>query len=230
MKRNIEYHRKKAQAFLAGMTLADKVTSFYGSGEELAKIGLVHYDFSGEAAHGVQARHDQSFDLGIPQYTTAFPNPIGMAASFDREMMHRIGEVVGIEMRSLLNEGRHSEGCGYAPTVDMERDPRWGRNEEAYGEDPCLTARMASEYILGMAGDDPDYVRAGATLKHFYGNNNEEERYILRHRQSTLDPLNTELSSKWSSRSLYREAHAVIAKALTFVLPALYFSKICYFD
>jgi len=177
MKRGLDYHIDRAKNLLEGRSLEDKLKMIYGNIEEKIALGVPYIDFSGEAAHGVQARHDQDFDLGNPEYTTIFPCPIGMAASFDSDMMHKVGDVVGTEMRSLVNEHRHNALVALAPTVDMERDPRWGRNEEAYGEDPYLTAQMAGNYILGMAGDNKDFVRAGATLKHFYGNNYEKERY-----------------------------------------------------
>ena len=178
MKRDLEFHRKRAEAFTEKLSLQDKINVFYGTAEDWERLGLSMLDFAAEAAHGVQARHDQSFDLGEPICTTVFPSPIGMAASFDKELMHHIGEVVGTETRSLFNEGLHNGLCPFAPTIDMERDPRWGRNEEAYGEDPHLASRLAGEYVLGMAGDDPDYVRCGATLKHFYANNVENKRFM----------------------------------------------------
>lgn len=178
MKRNLEFHRKRAEAFTEKLSLQDKINVFYGTAEDWERLGLSMLDFAAEAAHGVQARHDQSFDLGEPICTTVFPSPIGMAASFDKELMHHIGEVVGTETRSLFNEGLHNGLCPFAPTIDMERDPRWGRNEEAYGEDPHLASRLAGEYVLGMAGDDPNYVRCGATLKHFYANNVENKRFM----------------------------------------------------
>ena len=178
MKRDLAFHRDRASRVTEKLSSQEKLDALYGTPEDHKRLGLPYLSFAGEAAHGVQSRHDQNFDLGEPSFTTVFPNPIGMAASFDKEMMRRIGEVTGIECRSLLNEGRHNGILCLAPTVDMERDPRWGRNEEAYGEDPRLTSRMAGEYILGMAGEDPTFVRCGATLKHFYGNNVEENRFI----------------------------------------------------
>ena len=177
MKRDIEYHRNRAMAMIRTLTLEEKLKVLYGTDEDHSSLGLKYLNFFGEAAHGVQARHDQNFDLGEPVFTTVFPNPIGMSASFDTDLMYKIGEVTGIESRSLLNEGLHSGICVLAPTVDMERDPRWGRNEEAYGEDPRLTSEMAGAYILGMAGEE-EYVRCGATLKHFYGNNVENKRFL----------------------------------------------------
>lgn len=161
-----------AANIVSKMSLEDKCASMSQWSHEIP--GLVpHFNMGYEAAHGVQARHDQPFDMAQPEYTTVFPNPVGMAASWDVELMEKTGEVTGIEMRSFYNEGRNECLCPWAPTVDMERDPRWGRNEEAYGEDPLLAGKMAAGYIRGMRGNDPDFIRCGATLKHFYGNNVE---------------------------------------------------------
>ena len=178
MKRDRTYHRRMAEEFLKGLSREQKLLVISGTMKERQAAGLPPFDGFGEAAHGVQARHDQSFDLGIPEYTTVFPNPVGFAATWDKSLMREIGEVTGTEARSLFIHGRHEAVCMLAPTIDMERDPRWGRNEEAYGEDPHLTSRMAGEYILGMAGEDPTFVRCGATLKHFYGNNVEDDRSL----------------------------------------------------
>ena len=180
MKRDHEYHRKAATEFLEELTLEQKLLVISGHAKDRTAAGLPPLEALGEAAHGVQARHDQSFDsgLGDPVCTTIFQNPVGFAATWDKELMRRVGDLVGTEGRSLYNDGLHNALVMLAPTVDMERDPRWGRNEEAYGEDPHLTSRIAGEYILGMAGEDPRYVRCGATLKHFYGNNVENDRSL----------------------------------------------------
>ena len=176
MKRDRAYHNRNAEDFLAKLSKEQKLLVISGTGDEREVAGLPRFEVFGEAAHGVQARHDQIFDLGEPACTTVFQNPIGFAATWDKELMHEVGSLVGTEARSLYQEGKNRAICMFAPTIDMERDPRWGRNEEAYGEDPHLTSRIAGEYIKGMAGDDPRFVRCGATLKHFYGNNVEEDR------------------------------------------------------
>ena len=176
MKRDRTFHEAKAKEYLSSLTTEQKWLLLCGTPEEIAEAGLPQLVPLGEAAHGVQARHDQSFDLGEPVCTTVFQNPVGFAATWDPELMREVGELTGIEGRSLFTEGKHPAICMLAPTVDMERDPRWGRNEEAYGEDPYLTSRIAGAYALGMAGEDPRYVRCGATLKHFYGNNVEDDR------------------------------------------------------
>ncbi|MCR4691930.1 MAG: glycoside hydrolase family 3 C-terminal domain-containing protein [Lachnospiraceae bacterium] len=176
MKRDLSIHRQIAASAVKKLSFEEKLMAFAGTAAEMEKIGLPRFWIGGEGSHGVQARNDQAGELGKPAYTTLFPNPIGMASSRDKELLRAIGRVVGTEARSLYNDRKNGSLCIWAPTVDMERDPRWGRNEEGYGEDPHLTSRMAGEYILGMAGEDPDYVLCGATLKHFYGNNVEKNR------------------------------------------------------
>ncbi len=175
-KRDLTKHRKKAAEIVSKLNFEQKLIAFAGNAKDMESLGLPKFWIGGECAHGVQARNDQAGELGNPAYTTVFPNPIGMAATWDKELMHQIGTVAGTEARSLYMEGKNGALCVWAPTVDMERDPRWGRNEEGYGEDPHLTSRLAGEYILGMAGDDETYVRCGASLKHFYGNNVEVNR------------------------------------------------------
>ena len=173
MKRDLGFHRKRAEEFTARLSLKEKLDIIYGSQKEKARLGVPLIDYSAEAAHGVQARHDQTFDLGEPIATTVFPNPVGMAASFDKNLIHRIGEVVGTESRCLANEGEHNGLGPFAPTVDMERDPRWGRNEEAYGEDPVQVGTMAAAYVKGIQAKDGGHLQCASTLKHFYANNTE---------------------------------------------------------
>jgi|GEM_PF-2698340 len=188
---------KRVKDIVSKLTLEEKVMLLSTGGYEVKRLGIPALGMGGEAAHGVQARHDQSFDRGRDEvkkrlgtingqvYTTGFPNPYAMAMSFDPELMRKIGDVVGTELRSLYNEGLHSCLVPWAPTVEMCRDPRWGRNEEAYGESPELTAAMAGAYIDGMHGDEgkqggySDFIRVCPTLKHFYGNNVEQGRTTI---------------------------------------------------
>ena len=119
--------------------------------------------------------------------TTSFPQPIGMSASWDPELIKQAGEVTGNEARVIWHRHPDYGLSRWAPTVDLERDPRWGRNEEGYGEDPVLAGKMAGAYIEGMQGDDPKYLRCASTLKHFYGNNTEVGRGW---KNSSIDPRN----------------------------------------
>lgn len=193
---------------LGELTLEEKLQCLGTGCPRIERLGIEPFFVGCEGAHGLQMRHDQSFDKGEPQPTTIFPNPIGMSASWDTDLIRRAGEVVGMEARAVYEkEGRRGGLCLWAPTVDMERDPRWGRTEEAYGEDPFLTGKMASAYIQGMRGNlsvpspssedsmpssgkmpnSSPQLRCGATLKHFYANNVEEGRVW---KSSSIDPRN----------------------------------------
>ena len=119
--------------------------------------------------------------------TTSFPQSIGMSASWDPELIKQAGEVTGTEARVIWHRHPDYGLSRWTPTVDLERDPRWGRNEEGYGEDPVLTGKMSGAYIEGMQGDDPKYLRCASTLKHFYGNNTEVGRGW---KNSSIDPRN----------------------------------------
>lgn len=160
-----------------------------GCGAGVERQGIPGVGVGGEAAHGVQARNDWGPEETRipPDVTTSFVQPIGMSATWDPELLRRAGEVTGTEARALAGvRGGHGL-CRWAPTVDIERDPRWGRTEEAYGEDPFLTGEMAGAYVRGMRGDDPRYIRVAATLKHFYANNTE---YGRTWKNASIDPRN----------------------------------------
>ena len=170
---------ERLQYLLRELTLDEKFACLGTGNPAIERLGIPAFGVGGEGAHGVQARHDQGYDKGEPVATTIFPNPIGMSASWDRELIKEAGIVVGTEARALYEEGLHGSLSLWAPTVDMERDPRWGRTEEGYGEDPYLTAEMAGAYVEGMQGEHPHYLRCGATLKHYYANNVEQGRTYI---------------------------------------------------
>ncbi len=171
---------------LSELTMSEKLAMISSGSADAERLGLRRMMAGGEAAHGVEARNDQN-DLREAEPTTSFPQPIGMSASWDPALMREAGEVTGTEARVLYHRHPDRGLLRWAPTVDMCRDPRWGRNEEGYGEDPVLTGKMASAYIRGMQGEHPHYLRCAATLKHFYANNVEEGRGW---KNSTVDPRN----------------------------------------
>lgn len=171
--------------FIGAMSLDEKIAWFAGTSRGIERLGVPGFGVGGEAAHGIEARNDQN-GLKVPSVTTSFPQPIGMSASFDEELIKAVGTAVGTEARGIYKKRGHGL-CRWAPTVDIERDPRWGRTEESYGEDPVLTGAMAGAYVRGMRGDDPGYIRCAATLKHFYGNNTECGRAWV---NSSIDPRN----------------------------------------
>lgn len=177
---------QRAQWLVSQMTLEEKFECF-SLRIRNDRLGIAASTCGGEGAHGVQARAGQR-EAYPPTPTTSFTQPIGMAATFDRELIRKAGDVTGRESRAFGNavgKGGHGRLC---PTVDLCRDPRWGRTEEGYGEDPYLTGKMASQYIRGMQdehnydgtplapGARGDRIRTAAVLKHFYANNQEWRR------------------------------------------------------
>jgi beta-glucosidase len=136
--------------------------------------------------------------------TTMFPVPIGMAATWDTALVHEVAATIGEEARAVYNywrsmppgkvveesraqmtitesggKIRHNGLIYRSPVINISRDPRWGRIEEAFGEDPFLTSRMTVAFVQGMQGDDPKYLQLAATLKHFAANNQEHDRLSL---------------------------------------------------
>ena len=110
--------------------------------------------------------------------TTIFPQGIGMAETWDAGMLRKAGEIEGYEARYIFQSPRYGQGgiVIRSPNADMGRDPRWGRTEECYGEDPFLNGTMVTAFVKGMQGDDPKYWRAAALMKHFLANSNENDR------------------------------------------------------
>ncbi len=146
------------------MTLEEKASQLVNHSRAIPRLQVPEYDWWSEALHGV-ARS------GI---ATVFPEPIGLASTFDVPLIHNMAVVIGTEARAKYNEAiranRHVifEGLDFwSPNINIFRDPRWGRGQETYGEDPFLTAQMGVAFITGMQGDDPKYYRVIATPKHY---------------------------------------------------------------
>jgi len=147
------------------MTLEEKVAQLMDSAPAIPRLGLAQYEYWSEALHGV-ANSGQA---------TVFPQAIGLAATFDNELMLRVASVIGDETRAKYVEALNREGrverfhglTMFSPNINLFRDPRWGRGQETYGEDPYLTARMGVAFVEGIQGDDPRYLKVAATAKHF---------------------------------------------------------------
>lgn len=160
----------RTKALIDELTIDEKlmlITSHQGA---IPRLGIKEMFVGSEVARGLVCRGE----FGEAP-TTVFPEPFGLAATFDPAVMRSMGEVTGVETRIYNKQGKASL-FAWGPTVDAERDPRWGRNEEAYGEDPYLIGEMSSAFTEGMYGRDEKYARVIPTLKHFYANNNEEDR------------------------------------------------------
>jgi beta-glucosidase len=155
---------QRAKDLVSRMTLEEKAAQMVNTAPAIPRLGVPAYDFWSEGLHGI-ARSG---------YATLFPQAIGMAATFDEPLLGNIGEVVSVEARAKYNEAVkhdiHSIYYGltiWSPNINIFRDPRWGRGQETYGEDPFLTARLGTAFVKGIQGNDPKYYRAIATPKHY---------------------------------------------------------------
>ena len=146
------------------MTLEEKTSQLVNQARAIPRLNVPEYDWWSEALHGVA-------NAGV---ATVFPEPIGLAATFDDPLIHQMAVVIGTEARAKHNqavrEGRRNimEGLDFwSPNINIFRDPRWGRGQETYGEDPFLTGRMGVAFVTGLQGDDPKYYRVISTPKHY---------------------------------------------------------------
>ena len=162
---------QRAKALTEQLTEEEKLGLLTTHHHAVERLGLPEFYIGCEVARGYVGRSED-------KPSTVFPQPIGLAATFDRELMERLGEIAGDEARAYYNEEKRGGLALWGPTVDMVRDPRWGRTEEAYGEDVCLAGELTAAYTRGMAGVNGDgFYKTVPTLKHFCANNNEERRF-----------------------------------------------------
>ena len=153
----------RAKDLVSRMTLEEKASQLVNQARAIPELKVPAYDWWSEALHGVAV-----------DGTTEFPEPIGLGATFDAPGIHAMATDIGIEGRVVHAENEHDGGSAifhgldfWAPNVNIFRDPRWGRGQETYGEDPFLTAHMAVAYVTGMQGDNSKYYRVISTPKHF---------------------------------------------------------------
>src|SRR6187200_877947 len=148
------------------LTLEEKVKQMLNATPAIPRLGILAYDWWNETLHGV-AR--------TPFKVTSYPQAIGMAATWDSTSLFRMADYSALEGRAIYNkaveQGRTKErylGLTYwSPNINIFRDPRWGRGQETYGEDPYLTSRMGVAFVTGLQGDDPRYLKVVATAKHY---------------------------------------------------------------
>lgn len=162
-------YKERVADLLSRLTLDEKIHMLSTHHRSVERLGIKEWYIGTECARGY-VTHDND------RPSTVFPQPIGMASMFDDELMEKIGEIAGNEFRAYYNRDGKGGLMIWGPTVDMERDPRWGRTEEAYGEDPFLTGKMTAAYTKGLRGEDPKVMKTIPTLKHFCANNNEKNR------------------------------------------------------
>ena len=146
------------------LTPEEKVSQMSMSAAAIPRFGIPEYTWWNEGLHGI-ARSG---------YATVFPQAVGLAATWDTSLMHSVGDTISTEARGkyadAIAHGNHRIYFGltiWSPNINIFRDPRWGRGQETYGEDPFLTSRMGLAFITGLQGDDPKYYKVIATPKHF---------------------------------------------------------------
>ncbi len=155
---------QRVNELIAQMTLDEKISQLMNGSDGIERLGILPYDWWNEALHGV-ARNGRA---------TVFPQAIGMAATFDTTLVHNIATAISDEARAKFNTaqkmGNYSKYAGltfWTPNVNIFRDPRWGRGQETYGEDPYLTSCIGVAFARGLQGDHPKYLKTAACAKHF---------------------------------------------------------------
>jgi len=181
----------RAAALVGQMTLEEKAAQMQNAAPAIKRLGVPAYDWWNEGLHGV-ARAGQA---------TVFPQAIGLAATFDVPLMGQVATTISDEARAkhhqFVREGLHGRYQGltyWSPNINIFRDPRWGRGQETYGEDPYLTARMGVAFVQGLQGDDPVYRKLDATAKHLAVHSGPEaDRHHFDARPSKRDLYDTYL-------------------------------------
>src|SRR5581483_6955555 len=155
---------QRVDDLVSRLTLDEKVSQTIDQAVAIPRLDIPEYNWWNEGLHGI-ARSG---------FATLFPQAIGNAATWDAPLVHSIGEVVSTEARAKYNDaighGNHDRYYGltiWSPNINIFRDPRWGRGQETYGEDPFLTGTLGTAFVKGIQGDDPNYYRAIATPKHY---------------------------------------------------------------
>jgi beta-glucosidase len=175
------------------LTLEEKVAQMLNSAPAIERLGIPSYDWWNEVLHGV-AR--------TPYRVTVFPQAIGMAATFDTTSLYHMADFSALEGRAVYNKaveegksGQRYMGLTYwTPNINIFRDPRWGRGQETYGEDPFLTAMLGKAFVRGLQGEDPKYLKAAACAKHYAVHSGPEpERHVFNAAPSDYDLWDTYL-------------------------------------
>jgi beta-glucosidase len=193
---------RRAADLVSRMTLEEKVLQMQSTAPAIERLGVPAYNWWNEALHGVMQGR-----------ASVFPQAIGLAATWDTELMYRVADIISTEARAKYNDAQkkpappvptwqaaypgRSAGLTYwSPNINIFRDPRWGRGQETYGEDPYLTGRMGVAFVTGLQGKDPRYLKVVATPKHYAVHSGPEpQRHEFDAKVSESDLVNTYLSA-----------------------------------
>lgn len=184
---------ERVQDIISRLTLEEKVQLMKHAAPAVPRLGIPAYNWWNEALHGVARTKEK---------VTVFPQAIGMAATFDTEALQLMGDMTSSEGRALFNEDLRDGKTGsiyrgltyWTPNINIFRDPRWGRGQECYGEDPYLTGKMGTAIVRGLEGNDPYYLKAVACAKHYAVHSGPEgNRHYFDARTSAYDLWDTYL-------------------------------------
>jgi beta-glucosidase len=155
----------RVAALIAQMTPEEKISQLQNSAPAIERLNLPAYEYWSEGLHGV-----------LTNAATSYPSPIALSSSWDPALVQRVASAISDEARGI--SVRDGKGLTYwSPVINMLRDPRWGRYDESYSEDPLLMSRFGVAFVRGLQGDDPKYLKVVATPKHFALNNSEYNRH-----------------------------------------------------
>src|SRR5215217_7507023 len=183
---------ERAKDLVRRLTLDEKVSLMNHPAQGVPRLNIPAYNYWSEALHGV----------GRNGRATVFPQALGMAATWDQELIHRVASAIGDEGRAkyhaaLRRNGYNDQYQGlnfWAPNVNIFRDPRWGRGQETWGEDPFLTGEMGASFVRGLQGDHPTYLKTAACAKHYAVHSGpEQERHTFNAMVSPRDLHDTYL-------------------------------------
>ena len=170
---------KRVDDLLGRLTLDEKLSLLHQSQVAIPRLGIPYFKAGTEALHGVAWSNDinNNWNQVLADKATVFPQAVGLASTWNPSLVKKVGSAVGDEARAYNSIDPTLWGLQvWAPVVNLLRDPRWGRNEEGYSEDPFLTGAISTSYGRGLQGDDPTYLKTAPVLKHFYAYNNETNR------------------------------------------------------
>ena len=194
---------QRVDDLIGRMTLSEKISQMRDRAVAIPRLGIPQYDWWNEGLHGV----------AFAGTATNFPQVIGMASTWDTNLVHQMGQTISAEARAKYNQAvrdnDHEMFFGltfWAPNINIFRDPRWGRGQETYGEDPFLTGRMAVAFVKGMQGDDPNFLKVVSTPKHYAVHSGPE---TTRHK-ANVDVSSHDLEDTYlpAFRAAVTEAHA----------------------
>jgi len=158
-------YKERLADLISVMTVDEKIHQLTNQADAIPRLGIREYNYWSEALHGLLASG-----------ATSFPQCVALGSTWDPDLVYRVATAISDEAR-VVNLIRGKGLTYWSPTINIARDPRWGRNEESYSEDPYLLSRMGVAFIKGMQGDDPYYLKTISTPKHFMANNEEERRH-----------------------------------------------------